>query len=119
MTDALLDHLAAKPAWAERFAIRVPVLYRCLGQLGWSQGQSENLGRTRMLFRCNSDAAVGAHLDLSFKLTGETGGELGAVMICKAQIGRRVLPPAPGAHIALAARILDCRLMREENEVNA
>ncbi len=116
MSNPLLKPPAQNPPRAKRFAIQVPVLFRQTGQISWSQGRSENISRSGILFCSEEEVEIGTHLELSFKLRGEEmGGEEGAMVICQAQIVRRVLPPAPDAPPALAARILDYRLMREQN----
>lgn len=99
---------------AQRFPIQVPVLYRQTGQIGWSEGRSENISRSGILFRAKEVVEIGTPVQLSFRLTAEMGGEKGAVVICEAEIVRSVLPPAT-ATPALAARILDYHFMRGQN----
>jgi hypothetical protein len=112
-TNGLLESLDNRPPRARRFAIRVPLLFRRTGQISWSQGYTENISRSGILFSSEEAVAVGTRLELTFKLRGEeVGGEEGAVVICQARMVRSVQPPATTTR-ALAARILDYRLMRE------
>ena len=116
MTAKPINTSNAYPPRAQRFVIQLPILFRQAGQLGWSEGRSENISRSGILFRTDIPVDVGTRLELSFKLRGEMGGEDVGVVMCQAQIVRSVLPPAPNASPALAAKILAYHFLREQDE---
>ena len=101
---------------ARRYQIEAPVLYRRPGQVDWTEGRSENISSSGILFRGNRVLETGMSVELGFKFFAERNGGEGAVVMCQAQIVRSVLPPLRDAPPALAARILAYWFVREEDE---
>ena len=99
---------------APRFSIQIPLRYRPSGEIGWSEGRTENISRSGVLFEAEQIIGVETRVEISLMLPMEIAGEAGAEVVCRGQIVRTVLPPATDAPPELAARILDYRFVREQ-----
>ena len=97
---------------ARRFAIEMPLRYRRSGETGWFEGQMENISRSGVLFRARELMAVSALVEMCFALPVEMRGEGCGQVFCQGWIVRSVAPPARSEHPAMAAMILDCRVVR-------
>ena len=106
-------------ARAQRFKIVMPIQYRRTGEIWWLDGHVENISRSGVLFEAPQLMDVKTVLDLNFDLPVEIGGEAGAVVICRGEVVRRVSPATPDAPAALAAKILEYRLIRGRNGFKA
>lgn len=100
---------------ARRFAIQMPIHYRRSGEIGWHEGQVENISRSGVLFQARQLMDLQALLDLSFELPVEIGGEAGAAVVCRGEVVRRVPPATTDAPAALATRILEYHFTRGRN----
>jgi len=99
---------------AQRFAIAMPIQYRPLSDLTWLDGQVENISRSGVLFRAERVMDVATLLQMRFELPAEFGGQTGALVVCRGEVVRTLLPPTEDAPQRLAARILDYRFVRSE-----
>lgn len=97
---------------AQRFAIQMPIQYRPTGETGWREGRVENVSRSGVLFQAGQIMDVGTPVEMSFELPVEIGGLGGAAVVCHGEIVRIAPAATAEATAALAARILDYRLMR-------
>ncbi len=97
---------------AQRFAIAMPIQYRRLSDVTWFEGQVENISRTGVLLRGEQTMNVATPLQMRFELPAEFGGQTGALVICRGEAVRTLLPPTEDAPKRLAARILDYTFVR-------
>ncbi|MBI1984393.1 MAG: PilZ domain-containing protein [Acidobacteria bacterium] len=104
---------------AQRFAIHMPIQYRRTGEIGWHEGQVENISRSGVLFQAAQLMDLQALLDLSFELPVEIGGEAGAAVVCRGEVVRRVPPATTDAPAALATKILEYHFLRGRNGLKA
>jgi hypothetical protein len=100
------------PQRAQRFAIAMPIQYRLLDDVTWLDGEVESISRTGVLFRCAEIMEVATPIQMRFELPAEFGGQTGALVICRGEVVRTVLPPADDAPKRLAATILDYTFVR-------
>jgi hypothetical protein len=85
------SHRQPKVTWTardRRLRHVVPVLYCVNGSEEWLPGNSENLSRSGLLFRCGSDAAVGTRVEIKLEMPPELAGDSAAEVTCKATIAR-------------------------------
>ncbi len=108
-----------KEVRAPRFQIEMPIRFRQEPGANWQEGTTMNISRSGVLFLAEDLMEVNSLLELSFTLPMEFGGNAGAVVFCKGQIVRTVLPAATDARPALAARILAYHFAREEGGFDA
>jgi hypothetical protein len=97
---------------AQRFAIAMPIQYRPLSDVTWLDGQVENISRTGVLLRGAQIMNVATPIQMRFELPAEFGGQTGALVVCRGQVVRTILPPADDAPKRLAATILDYTFVR-------
>ena len=107
------------PTRAQRFAISMPILYKRTGETWWVKGQVQNISRSGVLFETLRPMDVKTVVDLNFELRAEIGGEVRAVVVCRGEVVRHVLPATPDGAAALAAKILEYRLVRGRNDSDA
>jgi hypothetical protein len=98
----------------QRFAIAMPIQYRPLGNVTWLDGQVENISHTGVLFRGAEILDVATPIQMRFELPAEFGGQAGALVICRGQVVRGLLP-VDDAPQGLAATILDYHFVRGTN----
>ena len=113
------NNTANGPTRAQRFSISMPIQYRRTGEIWWLDGQVENISRSGVLFEAPLPMDVKTVVDLNFELPVEIGGEAGAVVVCRGEIVRHVPPATPDGAAALAAKILEYRLVRGRNGFSA
>jgi hypothetical protein len=97
---------------AQRFAIAMPIQYRRPSDVTWFEGQVENISRTGVLLRGEQIMNVATPIQMRFELPAEFGGQTGALVVCRGEVVRTVLPPAEDAPKRLAATILDYTFVR-------
>jgi PilZ domain-containing protein len=107
------------PPRAQRFEIRVPLLYRTRGETAWREGRTVNISHTGVRFWTDQLLEVQTPIELSLKLPAETGGETRAEIQCRGKIVRTVLPASTDAQPSLAATILEYRFVRASEPLSA
>ena len=89
---------------ASRYTVSIPVRYRPLGDLGWTQTKTINISMTGVLFETSDTLEVEAPIELSFDAPVEIGqGQL----TCIGQVVRTIMTPSTDAPPAAAASIND------------
>ena len=91
-----LRRCGRKSAWTpreRRLRHEVPVQFRVKGTEEWSEGKTENISRSGVLFR--SPVAFEAHtrLELKFEMPKELTGESPAEVVCHASVRRVIENP--------------------------
>ena len=92
---------------ATRYNVSIPVRYRPLGDLGWTQTQTINISLTGVLFETNDPVDVNAPIELSFDAPIEIGGSGRGELTCTGQVVRTMMPPSSDAPLLAAASITD------------
>jgi c-di-GMP-binding flagellar brake protein YcgR len=95
---------------AIRFAMMLPMRYRCPGGAAWIPGYTVNLSRSGVLFESESALTPGTGLEIVLELRDENR-ELAAVR-CSATVVRQEGKAEEGR---LAARFFDYRMMTRKN----
>jgi len=75
---------------APRFALKMPVLFRRLGEEEWREGTTENISRSGVLLRAEESLPEQAPLEIRMGLPAQIPGTQGASIICHAQVVRNV-----------------------------
>ncbi len=106
---------------ARRFAVRVPVRYRCRGEREWQEGVTENLSCTGLLFRARQPVAPRTPVELSFALPAQLAGPAQVRISCDGYVAR-VARGNGGDVPLLAAALLGYRVLyaddRPETELH-
>lgn len=92
---------------ASRYTVSIPVRYRPLGDLGWTQTKTINISMTGVLFETSDQFDVEAPIELSFDAPVEIGGTGQGELTCIGQIVRTMMTPSTDAPPAAAASITD------------
>ena len=90
---------------ATRYNVSIPVRYRPLGDLGWTQTQTINISLTGVLFETTELLEPEDPVELSFDTPVEIGGTGNGELTCIGQVVRTMMPPATDASPAAAASI--------------
>lgn len=92
-----LRKCGTRKAWTpreRRLRHRVSVLFRAAGSDEWTEGETENISRSGLLFRSSSPLEVGSHLELIFEMPQELTGDDDARVVCEGSLLRvDALPP--------------------------
>jgi hypothetical protein len=94
------------PARARRFSLRLPVRYRPVGKTGWSEGTTENISRSGVLFRTAEILEVDTPIEMRVALPVGSLPE----MVCTGRIVRTVSPSGYEGRPGVAAAITHYRL---------
>ena len=92
---------------ASRYNVSIPVRYRPLGDIGWTQTKTINISMTGVLFETNDPLDLEEPIELSFDAPVEIGGTGRAELTCLGQVVRTMMPPATDAPLLAAASIAD------------
>lgn len=65
----------------------VPLHYR-VGEGDWLPGESENLSRSGLLFRCGAEIAVGTAMEVKLEMPEELTGEWAPEVLCRGTVAR-------------------------------
>jgi PilZ domain len=84
--------------------------YRPTGERLWSEGLTENISRSGVLFRAEHPMPERAAIEMLLALPVEVGGGENAVVICRGRVVRTEPPRADDHRPALAATITGYRL---------
>src|SRR5947208_17022884 len=79
---------------APRFSIHVTMRYRPTGERLWSEGLTENISRSGVLFRTEHPVPERAAIEMLLALPVEVGGGENAVVICRGRVVRTEPPRA-------------------------
>jgi hypothetical protein len=94
---------------APRFALRLPLRYRGVGERHWREGQTQNISRTGVLFFAENLMRIDTPVEMRFALP-VAGARRGVA--CRGRIVR-IVPAAEGrSRPALAATIAAYRFVR-------
>ena len=103
-----------RPQRATRFAIPMPLRYREPGETAWHGGKVENISRTGVLFTVDKPMDVSAQVELTFQLPVELSGATPGQVFCVGQVVRTVMPASTDRPPAMAAQILNYKLMPKD-----
>lgn len=90
---------------ATRYNVSIPVRYRPLGDLGWTQTQTINISLTGVLFETAEPLDPEAPVELSFDAPVEIGGTGQGELTCIGQVVRTMMPPSTDVSPVAAASI--------------
>jgi hypothetical protein len=109
-----------KRAWQpreRRLRHRVPVQFRLPGSEPWSEGITENISRSGLLFRSANSLEIGSSLELIFEMPRELTGDADARVVCEGTLVRIEAVPATRsnkqASYLMACSIQQCRFIPE------
>lgn len=85
------------------------MIYRRKGGLIWYDGDLENISLSGVLLHGEKAIPLGDHVEISFRLPTVPGGTQEGDIFFWARIIRTEQRSNPGAHLALAARVLRYR----------
>ena len=91
---------------AQRFKLNLPVRYRLLGDEAWSQGTTENISRSGMLFSVEKLLEPSTQVEISLVLPPEIAGLSAAEVVCRGEVVRTSQREGVTGNPALAAKIL-------------
>ena len=106
--SAQRSHVRKVSGRARRFALHLPVRYRCLGEARWQDGRMENISRSGVLFWTDHPAAVDSAVEIRFVLPV---GPVAPGVLCRGRIVRTV-PAGPERLPGVAATISAYRFLR-------
>jgi two-component system cell cycle sensor histidine kinase/response regulator CckA len=93
---------------ATRFPVQIPFRYRRVGEIEWTQGTTENMSCSGVLFRAQQLITPESGLEMQFMLPSALAGEASQEVACNGYVVRTVEPARPGEPPALASKLLDC-----------
>jgi hypothetical protein len=73
---------------AERFQVKIPVLYRVSDSPEWHETQTENVSHTGVLFRTKSILKPSTLVDVRLEVPPASGIDRHAEVICKCEVIR-------------------------------
>lgn len=100
---------------AQRFLVPLPIRYKKIGGRTWSEGKTENISRSGLLFRTDRVLTLRTAIQMSFTLPISVKGDGPGEVLCRGSIVRTVA--AAGTNQArVAARIQRYRLIRNHEK---
>ena len=96
---------------APGFPMRTRLRFRTPGEVEWMEGETRNISRSGVLFLASGLMDVNAPIEMSFVLPVEVGGRPGATVLCQGKVVRTILPATTDDSPAMAAKILNYRLL--------
>ncbi|MGH9493158.1 MAG: PAS domain S-box protein, partial [Terriglobales bacterium] len=93
---------------ATRFPVQIPFRYRRSGEIEWSEGTTENMSCSGVLFRARQLITPESALEMQFHLPPRLTGEAAVEVACNGYVVRTVEPAGPAEPPALASKLLDC-----------
>ncbi len=94
------------PFRARRFNLRIPLLYRPLGDKNWRPGTTHNISRSGVLFQAQDELQPSAQLELSLVLPSEVAGLAATEVVCRGEVVRSVSAQGQSMLPVFAAKIL-------------
>ncbi|OFW03460.1 MAG: hypothetical protein A3I61_16840 [Acidobacteria bacterium RIFCSPLOWO2_02_FULL_68_18] len=95
--------------------MRLHVLYRQVGEGGWSRGRTENISASGVLFVGRRDLETAVPVEMTVALPLEVSGVATVEAVCRGRVVRRT-PGRRSGWVELAATIREYRLSRRERE---
>jgi hypothetical protein len=105
------SHRQPKVTWTardRRLRHVVPVSFCASGSETWISGTSENLSRSGLLFRSESELAVGISMEIKLEMPEELTGDSAADVTCKATVAR--VTPVTGKGKEPEAFLIACTI---------
>lgn len=96
---------------ASRYPVTVPIRFRPLGEIGWTEAMTINLSCSGVLFEANEPFLTDTPIEMSFELPVEFGGD--SEVTCRGQVVRTMMPPATDAPPSIAATITEFRFTQK------
>jgi len=96
-TKSTIRRCGRKSAWTpreRRLKHEVPVMFRVKGTEEWSEGTTENISKSGVLFRSPSSFEPQTKLELKCQMPRELTGDAPAEVICQASVRRVIANPA-------------------------
>src|SRR5262249_17821065 len=103
-----------QPTRATRYALRLPVRYRSVGDNRWHEGTTESISHSGVLFRAEDSPKPGTAIEMRFSLSA---GSTALVVASYGFVVRTVSPISPDASPAVAATIVDFTFVRAEESL--
>jgi PilZ domain-containing protein len=100
----------ATPTRAPRFSLQLPVHYRPVGRSEWSDGTTENISRSGLLFRTAAIVEVDTPIEMRVVLPVGRSPELFAEVVCTGRVVRTVGASGADTRPGVAAAITEYRL---------
>jgi hypothetical protein len=94
--NSTIRRCGRKNAWTpreRRLRHEVPLLFRVKGTEEWSEGKTENISRSGVLFRSPLSLEAHTKLELKFEMPKELTGESSAEVVCQASVRRVTANP--------------------------
>lgn len=91
---------------AKRLNLQLPLKYRQPGEPAWSQGTTENISRSGMLFRTEKPLIPQLQLEIKLVLPPEITGLPTAEVVCRGQVVRALSSDTGTTSPVVAAKIL-------------
>ncbi|MDP9262939.1 MAG: PAS domain-containing protein, partial [Acidobacteriota bacterium] len=88
--------------------MKIPFRYRRIGELEWTQGTTENMSCSGVLFRAQKLLHPETPLEMHFTLPTQLTGEVSQEVACNGYVVRTVEAAGPGQPSAVASKLLDC-----------
>ena len=93
---------------ATRFPVEIPFRYRRIGEIEWTDGTTENMSCSGVLFRAPQLVRPETPLEMRFQLPAQLAGQSTQEVACNGYVVRTVEAARPGEPPALASKLLDC-----------
>jgi len=95
-----------------RFAIPIAILYRTPGDAAWTEGWTENISKSGVLFRADRAIPLDTPVELMMEIPTFIATPVAGPAICRGRIVRTVAASPLEDRPAFAARILEYELTR-------
>ena len=89
---------------AQRFSLRMPILFRLVGEAKWQQGLTANISRTGVLFTSTMTMKAQTALEMKLVFPAEIVGQDAGRVLCRGEVVRAdaATPQDPQATVAAA-----------------
>lgn len=98
---------------AQRFNLQMSLRYR-MSNGDWSEGLTENISRSGVLFRAHEPLPANSQIELRVRMPWELTGSRAAEVLCKGRVVRVEVPVGQDSPLALAACIQDYRFLNSQ-----
>jgi len=99
---------------AQRFNLQMSMRYR-LSSGEWSEGSTENISRSGVLFRAREPVPANTQIELRVRMPWELTGARAAEVLCRGRVVRVILSLSEDSPLALAASIHDYRFVNNRD----
>jgi PilZ domain len=111
-----LERLGPEPPQRKpRFCVEIQVNFRKIGDFAWSQGKTENLSRSGILFRTGKPLVVDTPVEIQFVAPRELE-ENGSLVACRGRIVRLDNINPQEHRLSMAARFKQYEVLRRADE---